>query len=418
MGSESISRQSTMDYLELHSYLKKTVQPDQDQVRLQDGLQVSRLVFRSASADLLPGEDHYRCAHHGDIACEPDVFSNGTGTMAEILDVHDSRVHENREFAYSVFHARPDAKAEEVLFLFHGFNEKHWHKYLPWAHRLATATGKAVVLFPIAFHMNRAPLEWSDHRLMHRASEQRRRVFPATIASSLSNAAISTRLQARPQRFIWSGLQTYCDVLQLLSQIRENRHPLIAPEAIVDIFGYSIGCFLAQVLMMTNPGGLLEHARLGMFCGGAVFNRISPVSKFILDSESNVALYSYVVEHLESHLQRDARLRHYLGEAHPEGMNFRRMLNYGVMRKEREAQFTAMAPRLMAITLEQDSVIPPYEVINTLQGSHRDIPVRVDTMEFPYPCQHEDPFPAIEGLRGPVDQAFRNVFDAFAEFFA
>lgn len=403
-----------MDYLDLYNYLKQAVRADGDIFRLEGGLAVSHLDFHSVSHQILPGETSYVCATHGAVACESFSFADESGG---ILDLHDSQVPENRDFRYPVFHSAGRGKASEVLFLLHGFNEKHWHKYLPWAHRLATSTGKAVVLFPIAFHMNRAPREWSDQRLMHRASERRRRAFPEVIASSLSNVAISTRLQARPQRFIWSGLQTYCDVLQLLAQIREDRHPLLAPGASVDLLAYSIGCFLAQVLMMTNPGGLFEDSRLCMFCGGAVFNRMSPVSKFILDSESNVSLYSYVVEHLESHLHHDPRLCHYLSDAHPEGMNFRSMLNYGVMRKEREGHFRRLAPRLKVVTLEGDTIIPPYEVINTLQGAARDIPVRVEVLDFPYPYQHEDPFPAQVTLRDPVDRAFRQVFDSIAEFF-
>ena len=123
------------------------------------------------------------------------------------------------------------------------------------------------------------------------------------------NAAISIRLQARPQRFVWSGLQSYHDVLQLAGQIAAGSHPLFDPAASLDLFGYSIGCLLAQVLLMTDPSGLFARARLLMLCGGAVFNRISPVSRFILDSECNVALYSYLVEHLESHLRESERLR-------------------------------------------------------------------------------------------------------------
>lgn len=404
-----------MDYLDLHHYLKQTVRSDGNTLRLEGGLAVSHLDFHSASHKLLPGETSYVCATHGAVDCKSFTFADESGG---ILDLRDSLVPENRDFRYSVFHPTGGGKASEALLLLHGFNEKDWHKYLPWAHRLATTTGKAVVLFPLAFHMNRAPLEWSDHRLMHRASEQRRRAFQEVIASSLSNVAISTRLQSKPQRFIWSGLQTYCDVLQLLAQIREDRHPLLAPGASVDLVAYSIGCFLAQVLMMTNPGGLFDASRLCMFCGGAVFNRMSPVSKFILDSESNVALYSYVVEHLESHLHHDPRLRHYLSDAHPEGMNFRSMLNYGVLRQDRENHFRRLAPRLKAITLERDTIIPPYEVVNTLQGAARDVPVRVEVLAFPYPHQHEDPFPAQESLRDPVDRAFREVFDSMAAFYA
>jgi len=407
-----------MDYLDSHHFLKQTVQADRETIRLGGCLSVSQVAFHSTSGGILPGAASYSCALHGAIPCEPDAFPSETDLQADTLDRHDSQVPENQVFRYPVFHPSEGGKAQGMLLLFHGFNEKHWDKYLPWAHYLATLTGKAVVLFPMAFHMNRAPREWSDFRLMHRASERRREALPELIASSLSNVAISTRLQARPQRFIWSGLQTYCDVVQLLTQIRDDRHPLIAPDATVDILAYSIGCWLAQILTMTNPDGLFARSRLCLFCGGAVFNRMSPVSKFILDSEADVSLYSYVVEHLASHLQHDSRLHHYLSELHPEGMNFRSMLNYGVLRPEREAHFRRLAPRLLAITLERDTVIPPYEVINTLQGAARDIPVRVDVQDFPYPYQHEDPFPAKLALRESVDGAFRGVFDSIAAFYA
>jgi hypothetical protein len=93
------------------------------------------------------------------------------------------------------------------------------------------------------------------------------------------------------------------------------------------------------------------------------------------------------------------------------------MLNYGVLRKEREARFRELAPRLLAVALEQDTVIPPYEVINALQGSGRDLPVRVERLDFPYEYLHEDPFPAQESLRAPVDRSFRQVFDLIAEFY-
>jgi pimeloyl-ACP methyl ester carboxylesterase len=400
-----------MDYLDLHRLLKTSVRPELDLLRLEGGLSVSHLDFRSRHGELLPGAASYACSVHGPLAVPPEVCCGGTGS----LDVQDSHVRENQAFRCAVFHR--EARARKVLLLFHGFNEKHWHKYLPWAHRLAEATDRAVLLFPIAFHMNRAPLAWSEHRSMHRASEQRKAAHPEVIGASLSNVAISTRIQARPQRFVWSGLQTYCDVVALVRAIREDRHPLVAPEARVDFLGYSIGCLLAQVLLMTDPDGLFSASRLGMFCGGAVFNRMSPVTKFILDSAANVALYSFVVEHLESHLRSDARLRHYLAGEHPEGLNFRSMLDYRVMRKEREARFRELAPRLLAIALEQDAVIPPYEVIHTLHGSGRDIPVPVEVLDFPYAHVHEDPFPASEALRGPVDEAFRRVFDRFAAFY-
>jgi hypothetical protein len=409
-----------LDYYDLYHALKARVGYEAPEILFDDRLRVHNHTFRSACDDILPGETRYVCPAHGcelhDVMEPEDGGDEGLGI--EVPGLHASRLAENRAFRYHVFLPSATRRAREAILLFNGFNEKHWHKYLPWAYRLACDTGKAVILFPIAFHMNRAPMAWSDRRLMHRASERRRQRFPAIVNSTLSNAAISIRLQARPQRFIWSGLQTYYDVLQLLAEIAADRHPDVAAGARIDLFAYSIGCLLAQILLMTDPGGALADSRLCMFCGGTVFNRMSPVSRFILDSECNVALYSYVVEHLESHLRDNERLRHFLGEQHPEGINFRAMLNAVAFRRQREAHFQRLGRRLFAIALDSDTVIPPGEVMNTLQGPMRDLPARVDVLSFDYDCRHEDPFPATTSLRGPADAAFCRVFDLATAFYA
>jgi L-ribulose-5-phosphate 3-epimerase UlaE len=68
------------------------------------------------------------------------------------------------------------------------------------------------------------------------------------------------------------------------------------------------------------------------------------------------------------------------------------MLNYGAMSQWREERFHALRERLLAIALKKDTVVPPYEVANTLQGKYRDIPVTVGIHDFPYTYSHENPF--------------------------
>lgn len=383
-----------MKYLRLHDYLKEEVVFEREQIPLEGGMTVHNFEFESRHTSFLP-ED-------GDPEGEP-------------LDIPDSLVGENRVFSYPVFHPAGTGKSKGLILLFHGFNEKHWHKYLPWAARLVTLTGKSVVLFPIAFHMNRAPMAWSDSRLMHGVSKRRRAKFPELMQSSLVNAAISSRLQRNPRRFIWSGLQTFHDVRDFVEICRRGEHPLFAENPTVDILAYSIGAFLSEVLLLSNPDGLFSDTRLFMFCGGPVFNRISPVSRFILDSEANVCLYSFLVEHLESHLRRDAKLREHMSSG--PGTAFRSMLSYQSMADFREKGFREMHSRLAAVALQGDVVIPPYEVENTLKGRARDIPVRVETLEFPYACKHEDPFPAVAGEADAVDESFTGVFEKAGEFF-
>lgn len=389
-----------MKYQELYEHLKNRVTLDGECIGLAGGMSVHNFTFHSRHTGLLP-EGHGPGKPKGDL-----------------LDVADNLVSENASFRYHIFKPDRVRKSAGMVLLFHGFNEKHWHKYLPWAARILESTGKTVVLFPIAFHMNRAPHAWSDPRLMHQVSRCRRAEFPDLLNSSLLNAAISSRLQRNPQRFIWSGLQTYHDVKDFVDSCKRGEHPLFDRDFTLDIMAYSIGGFLSQVLLLSNPDNLFSETRLFMFCGGPVFNRISPVSKFILDSEANVHLYSFLVEHLESHLKHDPRLSECLSDRSDSGVAFRSMLSYKSMTSFREERFRQMSRRISAIALTKDEVIPPYEVQNTLNGRHRDIPIHVETVDFPYVYKHEDPFPAKAGSATAVDDGFNAVFDSIGTFFA
>jgi hypothetical protein len=405
-----------MEYFELHRMLKEKVS-EADFSEIDQAVNLYNFDFTSRSQLLLQSEKRYICREH-DFSCDTSCgFENRIAVQDRILDMVDAHIAENQNFRYHVFHPSGKTKAKQVIFMLHGFNEKYWVKYFPWAHRLCESTGKTVVLFPIAFHMNRAPIAWSDKRQMYAVSEQRRAAFPQIVCSTLSNVAISTRLHIRPQRFFWSGLQSYYDIIQLVEEIKDGRHPLIDADSSFDFFSYSIGCLLAEILVMTNHDDYFTRSKLFMFCGGPVFNRLSPVSKFILDSEANVALYSYIVEHLESHLKNDAHLSHYLSEAHPEGINFRCMLNYSQMLPFRENIFKRISQQVMAVVLANDTVVQPYEVINTLQGVNRDIPVPVKIMDFPYDYKHEDPFPILLPIAAKVTEQFNRVFEQTSDFF-
>lgn len=401
-----------MKYMELYEKLRKLVDYVPDEIEIDDRTTLRNFNFDSKHRSLLPGgtlNSDPAESVTGNPYHEPDIIRS-------LLNKNDADISENIHFRYHLFLPKGKDKTEKVILLFHGFNEKHWDKYLTWAKQLTDATGKAVLLFPIAFHMNRAPHSWSDTRKMYNICLQRKERHPDIIHSTLSNVAISTRLHNKPQRFIWSGLQTYYDVIDLVETIKAGQHPVIAPDATFDIFSYSVGSLLGEIVMMTNKNGYFSSSKFCLFCGGAVFNRLSPVSKFILDSEANVGLYSYVVEHLESHMRNNPLLKEYLGTTHPEGINFRCMLNYKALTEYREGLFRSMQNRILAISLAKDSVIPPYEVINTLNGIRRDIPVCVEIMDFPYPYKHEDPFPASPTIAEEVDIAFRKTFDRICNF--
>ncbi|MDU1889213.1 MAG: DUF6051 family protein [Dysgonomonas sp.] len=402
-----------MKYIDLFNHLKKLENYTDNEIEINDNLVMRNFTFESNYRFILPGglgnNDDYEYIPSIAEDYEPDIIQ-------KMLNKRDAEILENIKFRYHMIMPKTVSKAKGVIFMFHGFNEKYWSKYLPWAVYIAEKTGKSIVMFPIAFHMNRAPAIWSDSREMYNVSQQRKQRHPDVICSSLSNVAISTRLHNKPQRFIWSGLQTYYDMIDFVERFKEGLHPAIEADASIDFFSYSIGTFLGEILMMSNKNGYFSNSRYVTFCGGAVFNRLSPVSKFILDSEANVSLYSYVVEHLESHMKRDEVLRHYM-HMPPEGNNFRSMLNYKTLTHYREELFRNMSHQFYAIALAKDEVVPAYEVINTLQGSCRDIPINIEILDYPYKYIHEDPFPALPKIADEVDEQFRYTFDKVCDFY-
>lgn len=401
-----------MKYIDLFNHLKKIVNYNDNEIEIDDETVIRNFTFESNYRFILPGglgnNDDYEYIPGIPEDYEPDVIQ-------EMLNKKDAEIPENIKFRYHMMMPKKEIKSKGIIFLFHGFNEKTWYKYLPWAKYILEKTGKSIVMFPIAFHMNRAPAAWSDTREMYRVSEQRKERHPDILCSSLSNVAISTRLHNKPQRFIWSGLQTYYDVIDFVEHIKADLHPAIDKDASIDFFSYSIGTFLGEILMMSNKNNYFTESKYATFCGGAIFNRLSPVSKFILDSEANVSLYSFVVEHLESHMKRDEVLRHYM-HTEPEGNNFRSMLNYRTLTLEREKRFREMSHQFYAVTLAKDEVVPPYEVMNTLQGSRRDIPANIEILDYPYKYIHEDPFPALSKIADEVDKQFRYTFDKISNF--
>lgn len=410
-----------MEYRDLFLKLKTAFNQKKDSIELSElNLTIENHDFYSRHAVVLPGHEHYRCHRHGQTFESHYELSPAFLNKAypNSLSCADSSIMENKEFKYSLFMPEGSKKAEKLIFLFHGLNERDWNKYLPWAYKLMELTGSAVLLFPLAFHMNRTPSEWSNPRLMQQVSKERLRQYPVIAQSTFGNVAISTRLQVMPQRFFWSGLQTYQDVIRLIRQIQRGEHKSIHQQASVNFFAYSIGSFLSEILMLTNPYQLLEDSKLLMFCGGPTLDRMYPVSRYILDSEANIALYSFFIEHLENEFKHDKRLNHYFNEDHPAGQFFRAMLSYPRFKSIREERFSELSKRIKALALSGDEVIPPAEIMNTLQGDLRDIPIPVKVYDFPYEYSHVKPFSINKTDGKEVNRYFNDVFETTADFLA
>jgi hypothetical protein len=334
---------------------------------------------------------------------------------SDFSNKNDTLIAENRSFSYPLF-IPPDPKSDKVILLLHGLNERSWVKYLVWAYWLAQFTGSYVILFPISFHINRSPSLWKDPRAMINVLKDRKSSLGDINMSSFANIAISNRLIEDPMRFFKSGYQTTADIVKLLSGIRNGEHEVIPKTNKINIFAYSIGAFLAEIILMGNPGNLFAESKLFIFCGGSVFSNMKGSSKLIMDSLAFDRVYNYYLNDFEQTITGDSPLVNFLRSSQV-GMAFRSMIDLGRLKLFRENILKHLKDQIHSISLSKDSVIPCKGVIATLAGSKkRDI---VDVWDFPYIYSHENPFPVLETpLSKQVDYWFEKVFTEAALFLA
>ena len=93
------------------------------------------------------------------------------------------------------------------------------------------------------------------------------------------------------------------------------------------------------------------------------------------------------------------------------------MLDYQKGRVLREKLLKKYEKHIYAITLKKDTVIPSFEVINTLRGAYRDIDIKIDELDFDREYMHENPFPSISRIRKQIDEDFDEVFRKICDFY-
>lgn len=382
-----------------------------------DTIELHDLEFVSQSFGILPGIEEYKWNKQNITSEEELSSSSENGIENDSVHIKDIFAKRNRSFNYQIVKPKGVDKVKRVILLLHGFNERDWSKYLPWAKAISDGTESAVILFPLAFHMQRAPKEWSNTREMFKLSEERKQTFPNIENSSLTNVAVSTRLHAMPYRALWSGLQTYNDVLQLMKDIKLGNNVHIDKDANFDIFSFSVGGFLAQILKMSNFNNYFKHSKVCLFCSGATFNNQAPSSKFILDSETDAALYAYLVKDLDEIIEKDSVLRHYLKGDFLPGKIFYALLDYDKERAFRESMLKKHMNQFYAISLTKDDIVSPHEIENTLKGANRDIDIRIDELDFEYDYIHENPFPVTGVDPKKVDENFEMMFEKVLSFY-
>ncbi|MEA4981300.1 MAG: DUF6051 family protein [Paludibacter sp.] len=317
-------------------------------------------------------------------------------------------VEENEQFEYPVFIHSKTMKYKEVIVLLHGLNERSWTKYLPWAEYLCRETGKAVLLFPIAYHVNRSPVTWSNPRFLQKIIDVRRKLNGHDRSLSFANVALSERLSDNPYRFYNSGRQSYFDIVRLISEIKRGKHPLFAKDTKVDIFAYSIGAFLSQILILTNPNELFSDSRLFMFCGGSIFNAMYGESRSIMDKKSFERLLEYYqtgfwAEKIALHTGDDVMKAFYS------------MIASDNAKDTRLEVFRQMKQRLGGVSLALDKVIPYSGVVAAL--GHDCASRNITLLDLPYEYTHENPFPVNAGHnQQEVNDSFVRVFEQAAGF--
>ncbi len=234
--------------------------------------------------------------------------------------------------------------------------------------------------------------------------------------SSFANVALSNRLAEDPLRFFNSGYQTQADIVKLLGSVKAGGHSIIPATSEINIFAYSIGAFLAEIIMMGNPGNLFSDSRLFIFCGGSVFSNMQGTSKLIMDNLAFNRLYSYYLNDFEKTINGKSPLADFWNSSQI-AMAFRSMIDLARFNPFREKILKKLHDQIQAITLVKDTVIPSAGVVNTLNGLKKnDI---AEVWDFPFKYYHENPFPLLDTPDSKyVDYWFERVFSKATLFLA
>jgi hypothetical protein len=365
-------------------------------------------LFASGKEEIcIPGSDIkiYNVEFHSDSTA--NSFSN----------IPDTLIPENKSFTYPVF-APSNSDSDKVILLLHGLNERSWVKYLTWAYWLSRNTDSYIILFPISFHMNRSPATWKDPRAMISFMKDRNTSNGHIQMSSFANAALSNRLTEDPLRFFNSGYQTTSDITKLMLSVKNGDHPIIPRTGKINIFAYSIGAFLAEIILMGNPENLFTDSKLFIFCGGSVFSNMKGSSKLIMDSLAFNKVYSYYLNDFEKSISSRNSLSGFFNSSQI-GMAFRSMIDFSRLRFFRENIFKRIKGQIQTVTLKKDNVIPAPGVVKTLSKWNTDFSKIVEVWDFPYPYTHENPFPVFDfPMSKQVDNSFERVFRQASAFLA
>lgn len=326
--------------------------------------------------------------------------------LTDFCNKDDTDIVENKQFKYPMFWYKHRKKESNCIVLLHGLNERSWDKYGCWAEELATLTGKPVILFPIAFHMNRAPQKWSEPRNMIKWVDIRKEQMGNPENLTFANLALSDRISEEPLRFYVSGRETADNLVQLLTEIQNGENMYFSKNTQFDIFAYSIGAMLSEVLLQANPNGLFDNSRLFMFCGGSILNKMNGNSRYIMDKNAFDSLVKFYQDRfVKLPTDNDDEFK----------TAFKSMIDENVYKNKRESFFSRTIDRIKALSLKKDTVIPTDGIISALGSQNAKL--CLEEMDFPISYTHETPFP-LKGKTSEniVNEMFNLIFTKAANF--
>jgi hypothetical protein len=335
------------------------------------------LAFVSGNAGCLLGGARYDCPDHG-------VTFDGEATDDDVIDCC---IQENIQFRYPLLRepTRPGGlrRHDRAIILLHGLNERSFAKYLPWAHQLRQRTGTPVVLFPLAFHMNRVLPAWATEQ---KRIYLRRSALVDNDGTHRFNATLSERLDNHPERFFWGAVQSYLDLRDLARQIRSGRHLHLSRDARVDFLGYSAGGYISLILLLEDAEGLFTASRAVIFGSSVPTRDLNLLSPLILDSAAEAAITRMYVRRIDS--LPGARMQHWF-QNHGEGKWVRALSGLMADRSLLEQRLRQIGARILGIANTNDDVAPVGAMLNSLQGLRRDTGIRVAEFDLGL---HESPF--------------------------
>ncbi len=324
-----------------------------------------------------------------------------------IIDV-DALISENTHFTYPIFMPHSTVQSDKAILLLHGLNERSWSKYLTWAEYLCYTTNKPVILFPLAYHMNRCPSSWSNAREIADVFHLRRQLNGNDRYISVANVVLSNRISEKPHRFYCSGRQSIDDICSLISTIYKGVHPMLPNVSTVDIFAYSIGAFVAEITLLANPSNLFDDTKLFLFCGGSVFSAMQGKSRGIMDSKAFDTLHAYYLQEFNNHLKQYKK-----NDAIDDA--FETMISAQYNKQLRENFFFSMGDKIKGIALSKDVVIP-YAGIQEALGV-KCASNRIMQLDFDYQYSHENPFPINQMYEvNQVNIGFSQIFSCVRDF--